>query len=67
MRGTAVAVIEGYLDLHLHMQPIHIAPDIVVMGRRGRDRMVIGFTTIYVTNTHHLSRPSCDGTSWPCS
>jgi len=23
-------------------------------GRRGRDRMVVGFTTTYAINTHHL-------------
>jgi hypothetical protein len=48
-----VAVIEGYLDLHLHMQPIHIAPDIVVMGRRGRVRRVVGFTTICAISAFH--------------
>ena len=39
----------GFMAIHQHLTDIYL----YVMKRRGRDRMVVGFTTAYAISPYH--------------
>jgi hypothetical protein len=43
------------LDEYLHLQDIKVSCQEFYRGRHGRDRMIVGFTTIYAISAYHIT------------